>query len=264
MGELDDVFSELLDDLGVELEPNDVAPDIVPLAHALAEGAAARKIDKAAGEAAESVWNEEARSELAEGLQVLRDETSARISAIDEALSELERPARENRIALALVYRAAADLLSRANQNFERMAELEERLSDAPPEEHRALVLPIASAAIPAARIPPDEADEAAARFIESFPADWQELPAAANQAAHWLGRTLATDERRAAMRAALSELANASGEEEFPLAASTLRVLLADPVPDDPAEDDLWVNLAVGVVQEQLGAIGFEDEDVL
>jgi hypothetical protein len=263
MGETDDVFGELLDDLGVDLEPNDVAPQVVPLAYALSEGGAARRIEKAAGEAAEGIWNEQVRADLADGLRVLRDEAAERIEAIDAALSEVERPARKNRLALALVYRAAADLLSRANENFERMAELEERLDDAPPEDHRALALPLGSTAIPAARIPPDEADEAAARFIESFPDDWAESPAAADQAAHWLGRTLATDERREAMRAALHELVDVSAEE-FPLASSALSSLLAEPVPDDPAEDDLWVNLAVGVVQDQLGAIAFEDDDLL
>lgn len=53
-------------------------------------------------------------------------------------------------------------------------------------------------------------------------------------------------------MRAALGELAELSAEE-FPLASLALRELLAEPVPDDPAKDELWVNLVVGLAHEQL-----------
>lgn len=53
-------------------------------------------------------------------------------------------------------------------------------------------------------------------------------------------------------MRAALAELAELSAEE-FPLASLALRELLAEPVPDDPAKDELWVNLVVGLAHEQL-----------
>jgi len=40
---------------------------------------------------------------------------------------------------------------------------------------------------------------------------------------------------------------------EEFPLASLALRELLAEPVPDDPVQDELWVNLVVGAAHEQL-----------
>jgi hypothetical protein len=57
-------------------------------------------------------------------------------------------------------------------------------------------------------------------------------------------------------VRASLAELAELSADE-FPLASMALRELLAEPVPDDPVKDELWVNLVVGLAQEQL-------EDVL
>lgn len=66
------------------------------------------------------------------------------------------------------------------------------------------------------------------------------------------LARSLATDERRRAVRAALAELAELSAEE-FPLASLALRELLAEPVPEDPVKDQLWVNLVVGLADEQL-----------
>ena len=66
------------------------------------------------------------------------------------------------------------------------------------------------------------------------------------------LASSLATDERRRVVRASLAELAELSAEE-FPLASLALRELLAEPVPDDPVKDELWVNLVVGLAHEQL-----------
>jgi len=53
-------------------------------------------------------------------------------------------------------------------------------------------------------------------------------------------------------MRRALAQLAEAAGEE-FPLAVGAMRSLLDEPTPSDPAEDDLWVNLTVGLAQAHL-----------
>jgi hypothetical protein len=66
------------------------------------------------------------------------------------------------------------------------------------------------------------------------------------------LASALATDERRRSVRAALGELAELSAED-FPLASSALQDLLAEPVPDAPAKDELWVSLVVDLAQEQL-----------
>lgn len=53
-------------------------------------------------------------------------------------------------------------------------------------------------------------------------------------------------------MRAALADLAELSADE-FPLTSHALRELLAEPVTDDPVKDELWVNLVLGLAQEQL-----------
>lgn len=257
----DDLVRDLLDDLGLSLEPNEVAAEIAPVAHALSTRAPRRSIEQKAAHAADAVWSDDLRSELAVQLAGLRGDAVARLAIIDAAVEELDKPARRNRIALALVYESAATLLSRANRNYELAAALEERLEGTPVDEHRALTLPLAATGIPAARIEGEEADEAAARFIESFPAEWAELPEAADQAAHWLARSLATDERREAMRSALRALAD-SAPEEFPRVSSALTALLEEPTPDDPADDDLWVNLCVGLVQEELALFG-EDDDL-
>ncbi|MGH3094166.1 MAG: hypothetical protein ACRDOG_17800 [Gaiellaceae bacterium] len=257
----DDLVRDLLDDLGLSLEPNEVAAEIAPVAHALSTRAPRRSIEQKAAHAADAVWSDDLRSELAVQLAGLRGDAVARLAMIDAAVEELDKPAARNRVALALVYESAATVLSRANRNYELTAALEERLEGTPVDEHRALTLPLAATGIPAARIEGEEADEATARFIESFPAEWAELPEAADQAAHWLARSLATDERREAMRSALRALAD-SAPEEFPRVSAALTDLLEEPTPEDPADDDLWVNLCVGLVQEELALFG-EDDDL-
>ncbi len=53
-------------------------------------------------------------------------------------------------------------------------------------------------------------------------------------------------------MRAALAELA-AMSADEFPAASAALERLLAEPVPKDPAKDEVWRNVVVDLAQEQL-----------
>jgi hypothetical protein len=53
-------------------------------------------------------------------------------------------------------------------------------------------------------------------------------------------------------MRAALAELA-ATSADGFPRAAGALSELLAEPMSGDPANDELWVNLVVGLAEEQV-----------
>ena len=255
----DDALAELLDDLGVELDLAAVASDLEPLVHALV-GSSNAKITKAAAKAAEAVWDDDVRDELAEELAQLRAAALERLETIDAAVRELEQPASRNEVARALAFHAAVELISHANRNYDRLAELETRLADASPDDRRPLALPLAVAAATAVAIPADEADEASAKFIESFPREWQKQPQGAQRAAHWLARTLDRDERRQRMREALARLAQ-TGDEEFPRATAALDELLGEPVPEDPADDDLWVNLCVGVVQERLARIGFDDE---
>jgi hypothetical protein len=97
----------------------------------------------------------------------------------------------------------------------------------------------VAAAAIPVLELDPGEVTDAVSRFLR-------------DETQAWLARVLATDERRRAMRRALGRLADA-GADEFPLATAALTALLAEPMTLDPAEDDLWVGLVVGLAQQQL-----------
>ena len=114
-----------------------------------------------------------------------------------------------------------------------------------------------------AATLAADIGDEEGARAIARFAVDLPQAPPAGRkrfkQARARLARTLATDERRRDTRAALTELV-ALSTEELPNAAAALERLVAEPIPKDPAKDDLWVSVVVGLAEEQL-AEAFGDE---
>lgn len=259
----DDALGELLDGLGIGLDLNSVAPEIESLLDALIRHAPKAALERAAADAAEAVWSDELEAELAQELREFREEVLEEdlelAPTIDAALAELARAPRQNHVVRALVWRAALELMRRANRNHERMAELERALAEAPAAAHRRLTLPVAAAATLAADVGDEEGAKAIARFVVSLPPDPEAAPRELDRATARLARTLATNKRRLNVRASLAELARGSADE-FPAASAVLEQLLAEPIPKDPAKDDLWVSLVIGLAQEQL-AHAFDDE---
>jgi hypothetical protein len=236
----DDVsLDEILDDLGVDLDVAATGTAIALVADRLSAGASREEVEEAARRAAAAVWSEERAREVRGRLARLRDEYVARLAAIETAERALASPPEENAVALALVARAAVELWARARRGYDQMALLEDELGRASPGEHRARALSIAAAAIPVLELDAEEVARAVSRFLH-------------DETQAWLARVLATDERRRAMRRALGRLADAAAAE-FPLATAALTALLAEPMASDPADDDLWVGLVVGLAQQQL-----------
>jgi hypothetical protein len=132
------------------------------------------------------------------------------------------------------------------------MAALERPLERAPRTRHRRLTLPVAATATLAADIGDEEAAVAITEYAFSMSTARRPARGQRDRATDRLASALATDERRRSVRAALGELAELSAEE-FPHASTALGDLLAEPVPDAPARDELWVSLVVGLAQEQL-----------
>lgn len=202
------------------------------------------------------MWDAGLEQEVRTELETFREravvENARLVPTIDSPLTELGRPARQNQVAHALIWRAVAELARRAGRNHERMAELERALERAPQARRRALTLPIAPAASLAADVGDEEAAKAVAAYAFGVSANRRPSRKQRDRATARLARSLATDERRRAVRAALAELTELSAEE-FPLASAALRELLAEPVPDDPVKDELWVSLVVGLAHEQL-----------
>jgi len=252
----DDALGELLDELEIGLELNTAGPAIEPLLNALIGAAPQGALRQAAVEAVEALWDADleqaVRAEL-EGFRWHAVEENARlVPTIDSTLAELGGPARQNHVAHALIWRAATKLVRRARRNHERMAELERALEHTPRARRRRLTLPIAAAASLAADVGDEEAAKAVAAYAFSVSASRRPSRKQRDRATARLASSLATNERRRAVRASLAELAELSAEE-FPLASLALQELLAEPVPDDPAKDELWVNLLVGLAHEQL-----------
>ncbi len=236
--------AEELDVDGFDIEP--LREPLAPLLLAILENRPPSELERISRRTARKIWNDELAQETRTSLHVLRALLMLRLRHVDAALSELERPVERNRMARATIDRLAMELVREAEAETFQLAAVEEELRNASPAERRAVVLPLSGAVAGNVGIDPHEAGEAAARFLESFPDEWSARPAAADHAAHWLARTLATDERRARMRAELAELAQAASG--LPLLAAELEGLLDEPVAEDAAEDDLWVNLVVAL----------------
>ena len=252
----DDALGELLDELEIGLELNSAGPAIEPLLNALIGEAPQAALRQAAVGAVEVLWDADLEREVRAELEDFRgrgvEENARLVPTIDTALAELGAPARQNHVAHALVWRAATELMRRASRNHERVAQLERALEHAPQARRRRLTPPIAAAASLAADIGDEESAKAVAAYAFSMSASRRPSRRQRERATARLASSLATDERRRAMRASLAELAELSGEE-FPVASLALRELLAEPVPGDPVDDELWVNLVVGLAQEQL-----------
>lgn len=250
----DDTLRELLDEIEIGLELNSAGPVVAPLVQALIDGTHVEALGEAAGVAVEALWDSELEQEVRAEFEGFRHaavrERSPLVAAVDDTLAELAQPARSNRVAHALVWRATLMLVRRANRNRERVAQLERTLErETRADQRRRLTLPIASAASLAADIGDEESAKAIATYAFAISAYGRR---SRERATAELARSLATDERRQDMRASLDELAELAAED-YPLVSAALRDLLAEPVPDDPARDELWVNLVVGMAREQL-----------
>lgn len=253
MVERDDRIGALLDALGLELDVAEGAELLEPVVDALLEGPPWPRLSQEGARAAEALLGEDDEFRAA----LKRELASARElypEDVELALRELERPVAENAVLHALVYRAAEELLRRANENREQVAALESALAGAPPERYRELALSLAGTGFLAVPLEPEEVDEALAGLVEGLPPSVEELPDELVRRLPALAGSLATDDRRRELRAAIARIGEAA-EEEFPLAAAALRALAGEPLPDDPAADELWAEFARQVVAQE-----FED----
>ena len=252
----DDALGELLERVGIGLDLNAAGSTLEPVIAALIDDASPARLRRVVNRAVEALWDHELQAEVRAELTsfqrnaaALDDELTATLEA---ALREVGRPLAENHVAHALVWRATAELMRRANRNYDRMAELERALAGAKPSRLRSLTLPVAAAASLAVDVDDEESAKVIARHVIEVGSAAGAGRRRSRLATAKMARALATDERRRNMRAALAELA-AMSADECPRAADALNELLAEPVPADPAKDELWVNLVLGLAEEQV-----------
>lgn len=136
------------------------------------------------------------------------------------------------------------------------LALLEALLAETPPEQRRALtLLGAAQAALGAATAYRAAAAEDARVYVDSFPTPGRVFGDLRFRAGRWLALRYASDERRAQVRAVLTDLAR-EATDRYPQAAAAIEELLAEPMPDDPLEDELWLAVAVAIVVAEVGEV--------
>jgi hypothetical protein len=246
---------ELLEDLGLELDLNDAATAVEPLVQVLVERASAKRLKQVAEEAAQAVWDEELKEELARELEEARHLEFVDRKLLKAARRELRAPAHRNGLAHALVLRAGLVMLKRANTNVALLENVEAELRRAPRELRRKFALELAAAAIPGVAIPGEEALRALVPLVE---AGYSE---SGREEARRLARELATDERRQRMRRALAAFAQ-EARDQFPRSSAALQAILKEPMSAAPERDELWVHLVSALATEKLAEAGLRVDD--
>ena len=242
---------ELLDEADVPVPRGEPRRRLAEVANALAERATVEQLQAKLAAAAETLWDDDARSRVARA-----------VSAHDDGLlapAELNLPAGESRVALALAYRAALPLLVRDDRVRTPLKELEPSFVELDEDDRDRLGPVLARAAIPALAVDLDLMKDEGYHYIAVFPPEGSEGVDIVGKAAKWLTRrmTMDGDAPRIAMRRFLALLAE-EVEIELPVIAETLDRLLAAPMPPGPMQDRMFVALARGLVEEAVAERGF------
>jgi hypothetical protein len=209
---------------------------VAQLADALA--GRAPEADELLASAAEAVWGDAVRARLSQ---------SADVTGKEALLAE------------TIAYRGALRRLARHPSVTATLTEIEPVLAAVDDTDDRAeYALGLARLAVSAVRIDVVEEMDQGYRYVASYPPEGSEGVDIAGKAAKWLARklTLDGDERRIAMRRYLELLAR-EHEVTLPITAQTLGALLAEPPPERPDADRLFVSLTRSLVLAALAERG-------
>lgn len=217
---------------------------LIPLAQATLSGASRRQIDKRRNSVLPDVWDERLARAVASGVAHLR-------RLVEAAEADLARPARESRVAGAVVDRMLFEVLEHQDQNFAALSSLEAELQSLDPAERAGRALCAARGAATAARIPRNEIRAAIVRVARTAASGGLDEPDGIEKCTRRLARLLATDQRREAARAWVAQMAVVN-REPFPLLADELwRLAELEPVAE-PDHDPIWLQACFGLVLEQ------------
>jgi len=242
---------ELLDEADVLVPRGEPRRRLAEVVNALAERAPVEELHAKLAAAAETLWDDDARSRVARA-----------VAAHDDCMlapTELDLPASESRVALALAYRAALPLLARDDHVRTLLKELEPSFAELDDDDRDRLGPVLARAAVPALAVDLDLMKDEGYHYVAVFPPEGSEGVDIVGKAAKWLTRrmTMDGDAPRIVMRRFLALLAD-EVEIELPVIAETLDRLLAEPTPPAPMQDRLFVALARGLVEEAVAERGF------
>ncbi len=213
----------------LDLEPTLTCAALVELADAMVMWAEGEEAEQLTTQAIDGVWSAAFEEQIRVGIadaSGLGDDWRA---AADRAAADFERAPRESAVARAALQQFAWAFGHEGAPPLFCLCCIDEAVSHAPPGERRQRALQAAILAVRDAAVPDDEV---AAALAASAP-----------------GR-LATDERRRAVRLRLGRLARLGRDSLRPLAAELDRIA-AEPLPADPALDDVWEVVAHTLLAE-------------
>src|SRR5262245_61026592 len=241
---------DLVEDADVPVQRGEPRRRLAEVAGALVARAPEQELNEKLAAAAEALWDDDARKRF-EGVLDRR--------AVTEPRPELDAPAAENELALALAYRSALPLVARNEGVQAPLKELEPAFAELDEDDRRSRGPVLAQTAVPALALDVALMKEEGYYFVSVFPPAGSEGVDIVGKAAKWLTRrmTIEGDALRVNMRRFLALLAE-EVEVELPATAETSDRLLAEPMPAGPTEDRMFVALARGLVEEAVAERGF------
>jgi hypothetical protein len=235
----DPEFLELVDETDVSVRRGEPRRLVAEVAGALVARAPAQELHEKLAAAAEALWDDDARARFE---QVLAG-----------------RGVTENALALALAYRSALPLVARDARVQAPVKELEPVFADFDEEDRETQGPVLARTAVPALAIDVELMKDEGYYFVSVFPPEGSQGIDIVGKAAKWLTRrmTMDGDAPRVNMRRFLALLAE-EVELELPVTAATIDRMLAEPMPTGPMEDQMFVSLARGLVEDAVAERGF------
>jgi hypothetical protein len=180
-------------------------------------------------EAVGAIWSAALEQQVRDGFARVAELGDDWREAVGNAEVEFERAPRESEVARAAVQQLAWEIGQEGAPPLFCLCCIDEAIAQAPPAERRGHARQVAVVGVRDANVPSDELQAA---FAASTP-----------------GR-LATDERRRAVRQRLGRLGR-YGRESLRSLAFELEQIAAEPLPEDPAQDDVWEVVAHALLAE-------------
>jgi hypothetical protein len=176
-----------------------------------------------------------------------------------ELAAILDLPPGQSPLAAAVAYRAALPLIARDEAVTSALAALEPTLAELDDEDRAQFAPVLARAAVPALGVDVELLKDEGYRYVATFPPEGSEGIDIVGKAASWLTRrmTMDGDAPRLAMRRFLALLAEEI-EIDLPVSSAALDGLLAEPMPEAPGQDRMFLALARGLVEEAVAERGF------
>ena len=235
--------------LGIELEP--YRQRLTPLAVAVLEGESRRTIDKRRDRVLAEVWDAPLRNAVLDAIEKLRLELERKLGVLELARADVGRRTDESKLVRRVVDRVLADLLDAHDKNLDALEELEGELEALPPADRAPRAAAAARGAYVAARIPANELRAAIVRTARAADRHGLQNEGAFEHVAVLVAETLATQERRGAVRDWARMLADASADH-VPLLAAELRALALESETTDAGSDLIWIQACLGLTLEE------------